>query len=135
LGIHRGRYDAIVTEVQKEGGVVSEQAERGREKGLPKPGWDSGDVSLTPLPPGAPSQWHTMTHNLGSTNLLVDAKLGGTNAQGQTVWSLSTETLFALTDSNTLTFRWALDEDVWDRYKAQLGFTGGPRLRVWIWRW
>jgi hypothetical protein len=114
---------------------AAEGAKPTTAKGLPRPDWDSGNVSMTPLPPGTPSQWHILTHNLDSTNLLVDAKLGGTNAQGQSVWSLSTETLFALTDPNTLTFRWALDQDVWDRYKAQLGFTGGPRLRVWIWRW
>ena len=114
---------------------MSERAERRRGKGLPKPDWDSGDVSLAPLPPGTPPQWHTLNHNLGSMNLLVDAKLGGTDAQGQTLWSLSTETLFALTDPNTLTYRWALDQDVWDRYKAQLGFTGGPVLRVCIWGW
>jgi hypothetical protein len=105
------------------------------QKDLPRPDWDSGNVSMTPLPPGSPSEWHTWRHDLGSTNLLVDAKLGGTNARGQAVWSLSTETLFALTGPDTLTFRWDLDEEMWDRYKAQLAITGGPRLRVWIWRW
>jgi hypothetical protein len=74
-------------------------------------------------------------HSLGSTNLLVDAKLRGTNAQGQAVWSFSTETLFALTEPNTLSFRWNLDEEVWDYYNSQLGITGQPRLRVRIWRW
>ena len=74
---------------------------------LPKPDWDSGNMSMTPLPPGSPPQWHTLHHGLGSTNLLVDAKLGGTNAQGQAVWSLSTETLLALSGPNTLRFRWA----------------------------
>ena len=116
-------------------GEVGQRAKPKPAKGLPDPDWDSGDAPLTPLSPGTPSQWHTLTHDRGSTNLLVDAKLDGTNALGQRVWSLSTERLFALTDPNTLTFRWALDQDVWDRYKAQLGFTGGPRLRVWIWRW
>jgi len=115
---------------------IGQKAKPKPDKGLPKPDWDSGNVLLTPLPPpGNPPQWHTLSHNLNSMNLLVDAKLGGINSQGQVVWSLSTETLFALTDPNTLTFRWALDQDVWDRYKAQLGFTGEPRLRVWIWRW
>ena len=104
-------------------------------KNLPNPHWDSGNVPMTPLPPGSPSQWHTMNHGLGTTDLLVDVKLGGTNAQGDVVWSLSTETLFALTGLNTLTFRWDLDEEVWDRYKSQLGITGGPRLRVLVWRW
>jgi hypothetical protein len=103
--------------------------------GLPKPDWDSGNVPMTPLPPGSPSEWHTLHHGLGSTNLLVDAKLGGANAQGQAVWSLSTETLFALTGPNTLTFRWNLDEDVWGYYKSQLGITGQPRLRVRVWHW
>ncbi|MGH3147275.1 MAG: hypothetical protein ACRDTR_15870 [Rubrobacter sp.] len=115
--------------------AVGHNAQLKAGKALPKPNWDSGNVPLAPLPPGSPSQWHTLTHNLGSTNLLVDAKLGGTNAQGQVVWSLTTETLFALTGPDTLTFRWALDEDVWDRYKTQLGIVGQPRLRVWIWRW
>ena len=102
---------------------------------LPKPDWDSGNMPMTLLPPGSPPQWHTLHHGLGSTNLLVDAKLGGTNAQGQAVWSLSTETLFALSGPNTLRFRWNLDEDVWGYYKSQLGITGGPRLRVRIWQW
>jgi hypothetical protein len=133
LRIHRRRYHAIVNEVEEKGaGVMTERTERGRAKGLPKPDWDSGDVSLTLLAVGTPPQWHTLRHNLGSMNLLVDAKLGGLNSQGQVVWSLSTETLFALTDPNTLTFRWALDEEVWDRYKAQLGFTGEPRRRHWV---
>jgi hypothetical protein len=56
---------------------------------LPKPDWDSGNVSMSPLPPDAPPEWHTMSHNLGSMNLLVDARVGGTNAQGQAVWILS----------------------------------------------
>jgi len=43
------------------------------DKGLPKPDWDSGDLLLTPLPPGNPPQWHTLQHNLNSMNLLVDA--------------------------------------------------------------
>ena len=42
------------------------------------------------------------------------------------MWSLSTETLFALTEPNTLSFRWNLDEEVWDYYKSQLGITGQP---------
>ena len=116
-------------------GEVGQRVKPKPAKGLPNPDCDSGDVALAPLPPGTPSQWHTLTHNLGSTNLLVDAKLGGTNAQGQSVWSLSTETLFALTDPNTLTLRWALDQDSWNYYRSALGITGGPRLRVWIWRW
>ena len=69
------------------------------KSGLPQPDWDSGEVLMTPLPPpvGAPQgQMHTWSHNLGSMNLLVDAKLGGLDSQGQMVWSLSTETLFAL---------------------------------------
>jgi hypothetical protein len=105
-------------------------------KDLPKPDWDSGDLLLTPLPPpGNPPQWHTLHHNLNSMNLLVDAKLGGVNAQGEVAWSLSTETLFALPDSNTLTFRWNLDQDVWNYYSSTFGWTGQPRLRVRIWRW
>jgi hypothetical protein len=105
-------------------------------KDLPKPDWDSGDLLLTPLPaPGNPPQWHTLHHNLNSTNLLVDAKLGGVNAQGEVAWSLSTETLFALPDRNTLTFRWNLDQDVWNYYGSTFGWTGQPRLRVRIWRW
>jgi hypothetical protein len=111
------------------------RADQATAEGLPRPDWDSGNVPMTPLPPGSPSQWHTLRHGLGSTNLLVDAKLGGTNAQGLAVWSLSTETLFALTGPNALRFRWNLDEEVWGRYKEQLGITGGPRLRIWIWRW
>lgn len=106
--------------------------------GLPQPDWDSGDVLMTLLPGSAtPSQWqwHTWTHNLNSMNLLVDSKLGGLNSQGQMVWSLSTETLFALTDPNKLMFRWVMDEEIWGRYQTQLGLTGPPRLRVWIWRW
>jgi hypothetical protein len=106
--------------------------------GLPQPDWDSGDVLMTPLPGSAnPSmwQWHTWSHNLNSMNLLVDAKLGGLNNQGQMVWSLSTETLFALIDPNKLKFRWVLDEEMWGRYQTQLGLTGQPRLRVRIWRW
>ena len=79
---------------------------------LPNPDWDSGNVPMTALQPGSPPKWHTLHHGLGSTNLLVDAKLGGTNAQGQAVWSLSTETLFALSGPNTVTFRWNLDEEV-----------------------
>jgi hypothetical protein len=102
---------------------------------LPKPNWDSGNMPMTPLPTGSPPQWHTLHHGLGSTNLLVDAKLGGTNAQGQAVWSLSTEMLFALSGPNTLRFRWGLEEDGWSYYKFQLGITGGPRLRVRIWQW
>jgi hypothetical protein len=43
---------------------------------LPKPDWDSGNVSMSPLPPDAPPEWHTMSHNLGSMNLLVDARVG-----------------------------------------------------------
>jgi hypothetical protein len=97
---------------------VSERAERGRGKGLPKPDWDSGDVFMTPLTPGAPAQWHTLSHNLGSMNLLVDTKLGGLNSQGQVVWSLSTETFFALTDPKTLRFLWALDQDSWSIYES-----------------
>ena len=106
--------------------------------GLAQPDWDSGDVLMTPLPGSAnPSmwQWHAWSHNLNSMNLLVDAKLGGLNGQGQMVWSLTTETLMALTDPNTLRLRWTLDEEVWGRYQTQLGLTGAPRLRVWIWRW
>jgi hypothetical protein len=91
---------------------VEQKASSNPSKGLPKPDWDSGNVPMTPLPPGSPHQWHTLHHGLGSTNLLVDAKLGGTNAQGQAVWSLSIETLFALTGPNTLRFRWGLDEEV-----------------------
>jgi hypothetical protein len=34
-----------------------------------------------------------------------------------------------------LRFRWDLDEDVWGYYKSQLGITGAPRLRAWIWQW
>ena len=49
---------------------------------LPKPERDSGNMPMTPLPTGSPPQWHTLHHGLGSTNLLVDAKLGGTNAPG-----------------------------------------------------
>ena len=40
-----------------------------------------------------------------------------------------------LGDPNTLRLRWTLDEEVWGRYQTQLGLTGAPRLRVWIWRW
>lgn len=115
--------------------TIGHGANPAQAEGLPKPDWDSGNVPMTPLPPGSSSQWHTLRHGLGSTNLLVDAKLGGTNAQGQAVWSLSTETLFALTGPNTLRFRWNLDEDVWGYYRSQLSITGQPRLRVWIWRW
>jgi hypothetical protein len=105
---------------------------------LPQPDWDSGEVLMTPLPPpvgGPQGQMHTWSHNLGSMNLLVDAKLGGLNSQGQMVWSLSTETLFALTDPNKLTLRWSLDEESWGKYQSWFGITGPPRLRVWIWRW
>ena len=105
------------------------------KSGLPQPDWDSGDVFMTPLAGSAtPSQWqwHTWSHNLNSMNLLVDAKLGGVSSQGQMAWSLTTETLFALTDPNKVTFRWTLDEEVWGRYQTQLGLTGPPRLRVWI---
>jgi hypothetical protein len=115
--------------------AIGHRANAAPADGLSRPDWDSGNLPMTPLPPGSPSQWHTLRHDLGSTNLLVDAKLGGTNAQGRAVWCLTTETLFALTGPNALTFRWDLDEEVWDRYKAQLGITSGPRLRVWIWRW
>jgi hypothetical protein len=68
-------------------------------------------------------------------NLLLDARLGGLNSRGQMVWSLSTETLFALTNPNRLTFRWSPDEEVWGRYQTQFGLTGPPRLHVRIWRW
>jgi hypothetical protein len=61
-------------------------------------------------------------------------EVGGSQQPGQMVWSLSTETLIALTDPNKLTLRWTLDEEVWGRYQTQLGLTGPPRLRVWIWR-
>src|SRR5215211_3201482 len=62
-------------------------------------------------------------------------QVGGINAQGEVAWSLSTETLFALPDSNTVTFRWNLDQDVWNYYSSTFGWTGQPRLRVRIWRW
>ena len=84
---------------------------------LPKPDWDSGNVSMSPLPPDAPPEWHTMSHNLGSMNLLVDARVGGTNAQGQAVWILSDPALFALTDRKTLAFRWAFHQEDWDFYQ------------------
>ncbi|HEX2107746.1 MAG TPA: hypothetical protein VHF70_00520 [Rubrobacteraceae bacterium] len=126
---------ANITERRAAKEAIGHSAHTTAAGSLPRPDWDSGNVPLAPLPPGSPPQWHTLRHGLGSTNLLVDAKLGGTNAHGQVVWSLTTETLFALTGPNALRFRWDLDEDVWDRYKEQLGITGGPRLRVWMWRW
>jgi hypothetical protein len=50
----------------------------------PCPDWVSGNVPLTPLPPpGWPPQWHTMSHNLNSMNLLVDAKLGAPTARAR----------------------------------------------------
>jgi hypothetical protein len=108
------------------------------KSGLPQPDWDSGEVLMPLLPPpvGAPQgQMHTWTHNLGSMNLLVDAKLGGPNSQGQMMWFLYAETTIALSDPNTLTLKWSLDEDVWKNYQGWFGVTGTPRLRVRIWRW
>ncbi len=60
--------------------AAGQQAKPEPSKGLPRTEWYSDIVSITPLPPGSPSQWHTLSHNLGSTNLLVDATLGDTNA-------------------------------------------------------
>jgi len=65
---------------------VAEREEHGRGKGLPKADWDSGDVHFSPLQPGDPWEWRTLTHNLSSTNLLVDAKFGGENSQGAVEW-------------------------------------------------
>lgn len=39
----------------------------------PRPGMG---LPKTPLPPGSPSRLHTMNHGPGSTELLVDVKLG-----------------------------------------------------------
>jgi hypothetical protein len=56
--------------------AIGHRANAAPADGLPRPDRDSGNVSMTPLPPGSPSQWHTLRHDLDSTNLLVDAKLG-----------------------------------------------------------
>lgn len=72
---------------------MAEREERMRGKGLPKPDWDSGDVLFSPLQPGDPWEWRTLTHNLSSTNLLVDAKFGSENSEGVVDWFVPPQTL------------------------------------------
>jgi hypothetical protein len=100
--IHRRRYHTLVIVVVKKGGLLAEREDRGRRKGLPRPDWDSGDVKFSPLQPGDPWEWRTLRHNLGSTNLLVEAKFGGENSQGAVEWFVPAQILFRFRDANAV---------------------------------
>ncbi len=115
----------------KEGGAVAEREERGRGRGLPNPDWDSGDVLFSPLQPGDPWEWRTLRHNLGSTDLLVDAKFGGENSQGTVEWFVPGQTLFRFPDADTVMVRWTMEQDEFERF----GLVARPRVRLTIWRW
>jgi hypothetical protein len=130
LGRGTKRRKTTMTERNEE--ETTREARAGRRRGLPQPDWDSGDVFFNPLPsPADPFVWRTLQHNLNSMDLLVDWKLGGTNAQGRVEWVLPSQTLLRLPDPNTVIIRWAITQDEWNRY---FGLTQ-PRVRVWIWRW
>lgn len=107
-------------------------AEEQRKKGMPQPDWETVEF-FTPLPGegfDSPPEWRDVRHGLDSTDLLVDQKLGGENAQGGVEWVTNEQVMLRLPDPNTVSIRWTISEGERERYGLS-----NLRLRVTIWRW
>jgi hypothetical protein len=100
---------------------------RGRR--LPPPDWDRVE-RFDPLPHEPPPfDWRVLEHGLNSTDLLVDVKLGGVNAQGRVEWIVPASTMVRFPDKNHVRIRWEMSQETMSRYELT-----DPRLRITLWR-
>jgi hypothetical protein len=97
---------------------------------MPRPNFEKVEY-FDPLPSeNSEPEWRDVRHGLNSMDLLVDQKLGGENESGEVEWITNEQLFLQLTDRNTVSVRWNIDDGTMER----IGLSD-PRVRLTIWRW